>query len=501
MPKEAKRTTFCTIDQWLEQENGPLKDAITDLCAGHFLKPKRDDSGITFLYPEDKKYQAKIIGAVAEESDGQLEGEQMIRACIIQMYLPDAASFIQNAKDIPNSLGHKVKVIKTSGDSVELDGGVTIVPEKSFSPRKDRPHMAIWRITKGQMPITGEKATYEFGKKKKTGGARAPITDRVAFATFIEDKFRQGVSKGQLAKCDPYLEALLSLLLWIKHLGNKSLLRAILSMIGSDWRTEFYTVFQPYKQGSFLIEDGLFTQWQNETMGYCFVDNPAEVFLKQFECLNSEEKDACATPEGRAKIRAMQDKLRSRLYRAGKELPTELSTVYQTVISSNAYGDVDAIYPQAAASYFASNPDIKYLQEEFRFIVGNAFSDMDSAALSTDEYVKGHEELCKTIRFRLNFNGTKSQCLLFNKDNGLTAAFWYSGPFALTRSTHLIFVGSVEGDETRSLLTTIPDADSNEKVDTVGSEWAVSRMKVKHYARSGRLSAAQLAVEIANKEK
>ncbi len=496
-----KRNTFCTVSQWLEQEDDGLYEAIDSLCAMHNLKP-RGDAGITFLYPEDKKYRDKIVNAQFGDSDEQLAGEKIVKSLVLYINLPDPGAFIQFAKDIPNALGNRVKLVKTAGNSVELEGGVTITPDKGFIARGDRKNMCVWRISKGEMPLAGEKHTFkqEKGMKKKMGGGRQPILDRAKFAASIEEKYRQAFKTGSLHHCDPYPEAILSLLTWLKYHGEdgKDVMRSILACTGPNWMVEFYNIFQPYRRSGHLLEDGLFTQWQKETMGYCFIDKPALALLDFYKNLDCEAKDDFSSKESRKALRAKINQVRSGLFGnvSKSQLATNMRASYKSLT-------VDTKFPNRLASYYADENN-KLMEEEVRFIVGNAFSDMLATGLSADEYLGAHEEVCKILQLRLDFNGGAACCTIFDPTKQDASVFWYSGPYALLRSSQFFFTGAAQDDESRAILTDIPDPDQVTVVDTVGHEWAFWSARASDYSSkssAGVCDAAAKALEIAQREK
>ena len=516
--KAGSRTTFCSIVKWLEYEDESFFGGLDALCTIHNLKPKPNSSGITFLYPEDEKYRQSIIKAQLGNSDVQLEAEKKVKALVLHMNLPNAGAFLQNQKDIPNALGNKVKVIKTSGNSVELEGGVTIVPDPNFAPRSDRENMSVWRITKGEMSLTGEKATYENSKKSKKGakdgkditGGRGPIVNRAQFAKFIEEKFRQYAMRGTLVKCDPYLESLVSLYSWLKlsaQAGDQAadeLLYSILASTGPTWRVEFYNVFQPYKDRGHLVPDTVFSQWQEETQGYCFVSDLASTYLKMFDLLDkceTKRPELCFSKEGRTKIREAQDKVRGKLFaEAGlTSLAGNMVAAYRELIENNTINGVGPVYPEYLHKYYRENPDVKFIQEEIHLLIGTAFNDIESESSSVEEYVRSHLELCNVLTVRLNFRGSVRDCTLFNADHHLTGIFWYSGPFALLRSTNFLFIGSPEGDTSRTAMDTNIEPNSVTVMDTASHEWFLIRQKVALYdaATKGKQNAAARALEAA----
>lgn len=502
-----KRNTFCTVAQWLEQEDIDLYNAVDSLCALSVIRPK-GDAGVTFIYPEDKKIRDKIINAQYADGDAQIAAEKLIKAHTLYINFADPSAFIQHAKDIPNALGNRVKFIKTSGNSVELDGGVVITPDKGFIARGDRKNMSVWRMSKGEMPITGEKHTFkqERGGAKKTGGGRQPIVERAKFAACIEERYRTSLLRGTLNINDPYPEAILSLLIWLKHSGHTDIMRSILACTSANWMVEFYNIFQPYRSSGHLLSDSLFVEWQNSTMGYCFIDKPALYLLDFYKNLNeSKASDAFASAESRATLRAAQNNERNNIAHdmARSTLASHIKELYSNVSRTNKLGNIDEVYPPALANYYKSDPANKCMEEEVRFIVGNAFRDMLAESSTPQEYVAAHIEICKLLKIRLNFNGGFADCTIFDPAKQESSVFWYSGPLALLRSSHFLFCGSAQSDETRSFLSEIPEPTQATMVDTVGHEWAFWQSRASSYSEkqtASVLAAARLVVELATKE-
>lgn len=503
MASKGKPTTFCTIHRWLEVHDSALVDAIDGICAGHYLKPQ-GKSGITFLYPSERDYRAKIIAAQNGDSKAQEEAEDIIKSLVLGVNLPTAASFIAH-KDIPNRLGNKVKAT-TSGNSVVLEGSVHIEPEPSFNARTDRNNMSVWKITKGNMPLTGEKSSFdpnESSKPKKLGGGRHPIKSRIAFAKFVEEKFRSYAAKGKLAECDPYLESLLSLLLWLRKYKN-DMYRATLAMIGPQWRIEFYNVFQPYKSGNYFIDNGIFEQWQSETAGWCFLDKPADEYLNIFKELDSNEDDMCASAGGRDNIKKMRLEMRADLIKGSKraDLGPRIKDCYNKICSSNSYGQYTKILPAKLAEYYGSNSDIKFMQDATREVMGLAFRDIEDSLENVGLFLRSHEELCDTLRLTMNFNSISTYAI-FNTAIQNSATAWYSGTFGFLRSTNLFFIGTPESEQNVAFLSDIPEPDDISEIDVIGHSWAKSREKARLMADEAsklgidRFNSAKMALSLA----
>lgn len=500
----AKRSVFCRIDQWLEKKDPALFEAADHLCVMHTLKP-RPGGGVTFLYPLDKKYREDIIKGSIGDSDEQIMAEKMFKSLVLQLHLPDVGAFQTFSDDIPNALGFQTMVGSVKGSSVSFSGDLSASPAKDFQPRGDRNNMSVWELEgKDHLPVDGSKALGTHTKKKnQKGGGRKAITDRVAFARHIEDRFRYYAVEGKLNECDPYAEALASLFVWLKGNGKLDVLRSLLTCCSPKWRPSFYIVFQPYSNGKELLSSSDFTSWQNETLGYCLVDSPAQYYLSSFSDLNSEAKDQCAKPESRAAVRDAIEGERQRLLGSLSKvrLAGELQQVYSSVSANNRIGALDNIYPQPLADYYRANPEDKAVQEEIRLLIGNAFDDLESSGLNAEEFKSAHREIVDIVEHRLNFQSGYRVCMLFNLDLQSQGVMWYSGPFALLRSSYFLYLGAPQGESSapRDVQAVMPnevDPSALVMVDIVAQDWALAQATAGKMTVSDKRSAVQRTLEL-----
>ncbi len=504
--KMAKRTVYCRIDQWLKKTDPELFAAFDDLCALHILKPK-PAGGITFLYPTDEAYRKEIIDNSIGTSEEQTQAEKMLKSLVLQLHLPDANSFQTYSDDIPNTLGIHTPISEVKGATVSFNGDLTASVAKNFAPRGDRVNMAVWELKgKDRLPIDGNKALGTHTKRgKKEGGMRKPITDRVEFAKLIEEKFRNYAITNKILECDPYLESLVSFLVWAKGSDRTDLLRSVLICCSPKWRPSFYIAFQPYSDAH-LISDAEFTAWQNETMGYCFVENPAKYYLAAFKDINSDEKDCCASAESRTKLRSAIEKKRQEILKtiAKSTLSTNLQKLYTDLAASNSIGELSNVYPATLSAYLQSNPEHKAVQEEIRFLMGRAFSDLTSSGYGPEEFCTAHKQLVDILEHRYNFKSGFRSCMCFNTELQTSGTSWYSGPFALLRSNYLLYTAAPNGessvpDDVNAVFEKDVTPSAIVMVDTVSQDWAAANAVANSMRGSDKCSVVKRMLELTQK--
>lgn len=173
MPRAVKK--FCSINQWLQKVDNELYGVFDALCLHRLLAPARNTTGVTFLYPEDKKYKKSIVDAAYGETPEK--AVQMLKSLVIKAYLSKTSDFISQRDDIPNKLGQKIEVTSADSTSVTLVGGGKLkkpTGAKTFDPRADRVNMAVYMLSGGKpIPLDGKKSDMKYaqGNPQKTGGA------------------------------------------------------------------------------------------------------------------------------------------------------------------------------------------------------------------------------------------------------------------------------------------------------------------------------------------
>ncbi len=400
--KQPQQTKYCRIFQWVEAQDPGFATAIRDLCLEGALSPGR--SGVTFLYPEDDAYRKEITTkAYTDEAD---EASNMIQALIIPTPLLTGADF--NKGPISNLMNIKLTVESAASNKVKLAGGIELTPVKNFQTLAKRAtDIAIWGVSKGKLPVSGEAFKMAPARRGATkGGARATggsesLGARQVLATQVEGEFDQCMARDRCASRNPYLAKVVSLLNFLKSHAPASLAVAQ-AVLDYDPIISFYLILEPYKtQGTFLIPDSvLFGEgaW-----------NGAEIFsdaVAEYKAFFGGK-----TVRERGAVTAQVDAVRQQISGQSnpRQLPSLVHSAYDSMISQNAINGLGPILPKEAVGLIGAN--MKLWQDEFRFIIHEALQSMRrEPQYSTDTFAA----IVRDLRTAWPGNNYESETVLSN---------------------------------------------------------------------------------------
>lgn len=147
MPSKAP-VRYCRIHLWLQHHEPALAEAITSLCMEGMLSAPPRGPGKTFIVP-GKAVMKTIIDLVTEEDVEK--AVTLVKAHIVPVYAPKGSDFKQ---DIGSMAGFSLTGTGADG-SAKLAGGAEIKRVASYKSFKDRENTAVWRVEKGELPISG----------------------------------------------------------------------------------------------------------------------------------------------------------------------------------------------------------------------------------------------------------------------------------------------------------------------------------------------------------
>ena len=162
---------YCQITSWIQHDKDhadpEFAEAIKDLCLDSFLKKARRNTGLTFLYPGDKKTRKEFCKKVftAESRDAVESFKRYI--------LPDVYETTEDfkTKDVGNILGYKYEVSSATASHVKFANGMEIKPIKSYvslNPALEN-LVKIYIITHGAPPESGDPYKVPIPHKTKGG--------------------------------------------------------------------------------------------------------------------------------------------------------------------------------------------------------------------------------------------------------------------------------------------------------------------------------------------
>ena len=166
MSKRKELKKFCHLSKYINQNDKDLYEVFDDLCLTSLLRPLRDSSGITFLYPNEKAYRQKIINAAY--SNDPTVAANMLKSLVLDGYYPSTTLF---GTYVVNRLNQKVNISEVSEKHVKLENGLQLVLAETFKAFGPHQNMAVYILKgKGEISTSGPVAlAKEKGITKKGG--------------------------------------------------------------------------------------------------------------------------------------------------------------------------------------------------------------------------------------------------------------------------------------------------------------------------------------------
>lgn len=251
-------TKFCSILNYLRNEDEVLHNIIVDLCVSHLLKPK--SHGITFLRPDPAGCSAlKKMAA-----DDPEEAVRMIHSMVILDHINNCNDFDDDVSTVAGVLN--VDAAKTSSGSVVLKNGTRLVLDKTFVARNShmdetgkfsQPNLAVY-IANGPIDVNTEKKSKSSEERKaKKGGAEITGKSRA-------DVFEMVVNELKNGNHDPAMELLAGIANYLKKEKHANYTK-VCSQFSKDTLTSLAIVLRPYddKNQNLYIDSATWTAVSN----------------------------------------------------------------------------------------------------------------------------------------------------------------------------------------------------------------------------------------------
>lgn len=177
---------------WLGIHAADLAYAIEQLCLSGLLSSHPAKSGVTFLLPS-AEVQADIVKHAFSESAE--EAIKLVKAHIIPTFVGAAGTFENPIGSLAGVL-LTGKAVKTN--KAKLAGKVEVELETSFKPL-GRENIAIWKVTDGKVPTTGEAFDVKVLNRRppRVGGDGSSPMNRCAQLTAqLLDNFKSAYVSG-----------------------------------------------------------------------------------------------------------------------------------------------------------------------------------------------------------------------------------------------------------------------------------------------------------------
>ena len=414
-----KVKTYCRIIDYLESVDPDLVAIMRALCVGGVLEKTHSKTGVTFLHPTGKDFKKHLtdLAYSADITDGD-KASDMINALIIRDIFKTPAEWIAKKDDIPNALypSQRVEVKAARENEIEFENGARATIDKDFAAANRRNNLAIWKIT-GEMPVTKDKPASckyirEVRRPRKVGeyegSGSATIRrhiEQLAVASFanvrnapsmmMRDKIG-GAHEfgGKLPAAWPleghrkniFIEWALSLAYYIFAIQQNLDLfyECVLPVMSLDV-SDFYILFEPFKdEGEFLVPTDVIESWWSARPNFSF----REAIKLFYDGLKTRGGD-CAIYMDRlalfSRVNAVRQELLNEMNARPRECCAAIARRYSELEASNKIGEMKFM-PDRLAEYYRSQPGLKQIHDEVRYISYIVFQTLDEPLFDFGRY-------------------------------------------------------------------------------------------------------------------
>ncbi len=421
--------TYCRIIDYVEQANPDLASLIRGLCADMIMSSLKGKPGITFLMPQDKALISKLEKlAYSEKPEEATKAGDMLNAMIIRDVFKTPAEW--KSREVPNALmpPQVVEVESTSAKEVVFKSGARAVLDENFRDASRRQNLAVWKLVSGEIPVTTDKpAQSRFTKppKGKLGGYNPTPShaqgDRFKIAIAVENAYalhRLQCDSGAVHQPrDVYLDNVLSLINYILSSGNEALVvERVLPLLSLD-KIDFYFLIEPHKPSPpYLLDDSIIHDWWEKRNSQPF---SGKAVLAHIERLLSGTSSTALIYSNKQHLIDSIESIRSSLNNYINAKPRlcidEIEKYYNTLDTSNTIGGHGPVFPEALANYYRSEPGLKFIQDELRFLTYDCFKRLETEGFQRGDF---HEltNMIGECLYAANSAGREQAHKLLNKN-------------------------------------------------------------------------------------
>jgi hypothetical protein len=260
---------------YIEEKDPELAELLRGTCADMTLNSTKGKPGITFLWPQDKAYRAKIAElAYSANPDDASKACDMLNALILRDVFKTASDFRRPV--IPNSLYPSQQLdAKVEGSKVSFGSGAVATVDSDFKDASKKRNLAVWKLTGGEIPVTTDKlAKIERGARPKARGKSGNKAggyipsdsharkERFQIALVVENEYAMERLKNQMAgkhSNDPFIQRTASLVQFLQKKGYD--MAEIVPML-SRMKLDFYILVQPHQaDGQYIVKDDDLAEW------------------------------------------------------------------------------------------------------------------------------------------------------------------------------------------------------------------------------------------------
>lgn len=403
---DLKFKVHCKIIDYVEQKNPRLAQIIRAVCADNALTSLKGKPGITFLMPQDSKEIDKLADlATSVKLEDVDRANDMINALIIRDVFKNPSDWMAHRDDIPNSLYpyQHVEVDSVTDREVIFKSGARAELDKDFIDGSKKKQLAVWKLTKGEIPVTKDKpATGKYSKKHGSGpkvGGYIPTTElrnslRWKIGICVENKYCADRMAGNNPfnngnSSDVYRYAVLSLVDCIRRSrGDEYMINRVLPFISFS-PIDFYFLVEPHRMGGyFVLDDDIIADWWQGMCDGCKCDcNEVTAYLDGLfkKAASVSRADVYTNPA--MLLKCISDASTPVLnIQNPKRIVSEISVLYTKLEQSNSIGECTNVYPEFVAQYYKNEPGLKMTHDELRFVAHGAFEALKRGSFDAGKF-------------------------------------------------------------------------------------------------------------------
>jgi hypothetical protein len=383
------QTAFCRIIDYVEKKDSELAELFKATCADMSLGSLRGKPGITLLMPTDASFKKKLSELVYSSDPAQASKAcDMLNALILRDVFKTPSDF--RGKQVANSLyPSQLIAAKVEGNKVSF-GSAHAVVDSEFKDSSKRQQLAVWKLS-GEIPVTTDQPAKlepsgysKKGKGKgKTGGympsSEQSRTLRWQIAVVVENEYameRLKVESGSAVSDCPYLKYTLSLLLWLEKNAPEQL-ENVLPLVAFD-KLDLYLLLEPHKSGGvYLLSDSSVDAWWNARP---LVSDCSSGIAKVNELLNNGSAAVFTNRKGiLSAVQSLRKPALDQLNAQPRKAVEMLEEIYMKVSASNSIEGVKGVWPEQLAALYKSQPRLKMLQDDLRYVTFTAFAQLEES--------------------------------------------------------------------------------------------------------------------------
>lgn len=426
--------TYCKIIHYIEEKNPELAELLKHTCTDGILSSTRGKQGITFLMPDRALTEEIKKLAVSDKPEVADRAAQMLAALILRNVYRDPGSFKRPGEVVANCLFEpqvvKVTDVDQAGKKVKFDKGGVATLATDFVVRGDEskknvPRIAVWHYSGPHYGIDNPAAPKVERFQRKEGmkkGSYEPEPSRVRGIRFkvmlaVEQEYVHGIlSCGILGGFrNAYCEASLSLLKYLKE-HKRDLYSEILSIIAFD-NLDFYLLVQPHNNdGVYLIDDDVISAWA--AIHHSQKNINVMSLKKEIQSDMENGQLPGAVFANCAKVLKAIDSAREHatnaLNTSFRSCVPHIERIYHELEENNKIGEVSDVFPPMIAAHFKSNPGLKMLYDDLRYISYIRFSKLENSAHHFDfgEFNALVNFIGDALHCTSGENRSKARCML-----------------------------------------------------------------------------------------